>query len=99
MSPIVFGSPEAVAIVKQDREKFGAPDSEPAFPTDHRWHITTVGKKEVQGTYAVVAASEKQARGIWEHGGGELLSEETTADADDFDCEITEITDEGEVTA
>ena len=99
MTAIVFGSPEAMAIAKQDREKFGPLDPEHALSPDHLWHVTTVGKKEVQSTYVITAATEEQARRIWHNGGGELLYEETTADADDYDCEITEISDEGEVTA
>lgn len=95
MSPIIFGSPEAAAVVKRDRDLCDKTDPEHA-PL-HRWRVTTVGMKRVESAYIIDAATAEQAREIWHNGGGELLFEETTADADDYDCEITEIADEGEV--
>jgi hypothetical protein len=98
MIAVVFGSPEAAAIARRDRETFGLSGHGYVSGALHRWLLITVGKKEVESTYSIVAATEEQARDIWHNGGGELIDEETTADADDFDCEITCISDEGEVT-
>jgi hypothetical protein len=97
MGAIVFGSPEAQAIVQADRARFGdsrypGEDGEPK-PL-HKWRITTCGSATVTRVYRLEACSEEEARAMWEKGAGDYDEQDVD---DPWGEGIEKVEDLGEV--
>jgi hypothetical protein len=97
MGAIVFGSPEAQAVVERDRAKFGdsrfpGEDGKPKPP--HEWKITTSASATVTRVYHVKVVSEEEACALVLDGAVDA-DEEDVGDA--WGEEIAEAEDLGEV--
>jgi hypothetical protein len=94
---IVFGSPEARAVVEADRAKFGDsryPGEDGQPKPLHEWKITASGEATVTRVYHVEAPSEAEAREM-------VLDGDEDCDEEDIDevwsVSIEKVEDMGEV--